>query len=830
MSKQNGSRGAAKRHRILIVEDEAVTAMSTAQILDALGYVVVGSVGTGEEAVARAVADAPDVVLMDVRLGGAMDGVDAAAQIRQRSDVPVIYVTGYTDRELLDRAKATRPYGYIVKPFDERDLVSNIEIAVHRAEVERELAEARRALKASERSLAEAQRIAHVGSWTWEIPADRFRWSREMYAIFGLSQTDIPKPSFSDFLARVHPDDRKRVRRTLFQALRGHGPLEMEYRIVRPDGEERILHSRGELTRDQHGKPLRMAGTGQDVTERRQAETKRRQALAAFENTAELIVVTDAGRHIVMVNRAFSEVTGYSEEEACGRDPAFLSSGRQDEEFYRDLWGKVASEGRWQGELWNRRKNGELYPEWATVSTVSDENGRISNYVMVSADISLIKQSQEELDHVAHHDPLTDLPNRLLFNSRLAHTLRRAQRQRKRAALLFLDLDRFKNVNDTLGHPVGDNLLLAVARRLSETVRAEDTVARLGGDEFVIILEELESADNAAEVAEKILKRLRDPIPLNAHEAVITGSIGISVFPEDGQDTNTLLRNADTAMYRAKDEGRNNYQFYSPEMTVVAMRRLTMEADLRRALDQDELTVYYQPEVDLATGRLTGVEALVRWQHPQQGLILPEHFIPLAEESDLIADIGRFVLRTACAQMRQWRDDGMPSFSVAVNLSGRQLMQEGLVTEVETTLAEFDLDPECLELEITESCLMANPARAVEVVRRLRDLGVTVAIDDFGTGYSSMSYLRRFAVNKLKTDRSFVLDIPHDPSNQAITRAIIALGHILQLKVIAEGVETADQRAFLITNHCDQMQGFLFSPPLPPEQLGPALGFVRTVQ
>lgn len=468
---------------------------------------------------------------------------------------------------------------------------------------------------------------------------------------------------------------------------------------------------------------------------------------------------------------------------------------------------------------WGRRKNGEVYPKWLTITAVRNDERVVSHYVSVFSDISDIKQSEEQLHHLAHHDPLTDLPNRLLLDARLKHALQHAHREGSHIAVLFLDLDHFKKINDTLGHRVGDLLLQVAAKRLLVSVREQDTVARLGGDEMAIVLENLDKAANAATIAQSILDNLSKPFELEGQKVMVSGSIGISIYPQDGQDVTALLKNADAAMYMSKSEGRNGYQFYSKELTEKALQSLALETQLHRALESDEFVLYYQPQVSLQSGRVVGMEALVRWQHPEMGLIPPERFIPLAEESGLIEPIGLWVLRTACAQGKVWQQESAAPLRVAVNISGRQFRRTGLVQEIRDILEETGLDPSYLEVELTESDTMGQAEQTVATLDALQKLGVTIAIDDFGTGYSSLSYLKRFPVDRLKIDRSFVRDIPNDKNDVELVKTIIALGRSLDLSVVAEGVETEEQRRFLISIGCDEMQGFLYSPPKPAEEL-----------
>ena len=559
------------------------------------------------------------------------------------------------------------------------------------------------------------------------------------------------------------------------------------------------------------------------VEAQRRTESLLRQAATFFESASEGVLITDVDTRITAVNRAFTEMTGYSEHDVLGRNPRMLKSGRHDRDFYKTMWSALLQEGEWRGEIWGRRRNGEVFPKWQTIRAVRDDSGRLTHYMSVFSDVSHIKESEAKLHRLAHHDALTDLPNRLLLNARLEHSVQHAQRTGSKVAVLFLDLDHFKKINDSLGHPAGDRLLQLVAERLLVCVRSEDTVARLGGDELTVVLGSLEDAWYAATIAQEILTSLSEPFELEGQDVFVSASIGISMFPDDGQDVTALLKNADAAMYMAKSEGRNRYHFYSRELTSGACEALALETELHHALERGEFFLQFQPQISLASGAIVGVEALLRWRHPEIGLISPVRFIPIAEESGFIVDIGRWVLRNACEQARAWQVDGLKFFRIAVNLSGRQLEQASIVHDVRDVLNDSGLDPSRLELELTESSVMKHEKRMARTLHELRQLGTTIAIDDFGTGYSSLSYLKRYPFDRLKIDRSFVRDIPKNPSDVAFAKAIVALGHSLDLSVIAEGVETREQRDLLTSIGCDEMQGFLYSAPRTADELPPLL-------
>ena len=540
-----------------------------------------------------------------------------------------------------------------------------------------------------------------------------------------------------------------------------------------------------------------------------------------FESTLEGIVITDATGIIETVNPAFSRITGWRKDEVVGKNPRILNSGVQPPEFYQHMWASLRQHGVWQGEVTNRRKDGKLYNEHLTITGIKDANGVFTHFAGIFTDITQRKQAEERLHFLANHDSLTGLPNRTLFMERLNQALANAQRAETMMAVMFLDLDRFKFVNDTLGHAAGDHLLRTVAERLKSILRESDTVARLGGDEFTIILESLSDIQSVASVAKKIIETLAGMVNIDGQDVYVTTSVGISIYPHDGADTQTILMNADTAMYRAKEQGKNTFRFFTADMNTATLERMQLESSLHQAIARNEMRLFYQPKYDLATGRMNGMEALLRWIRPDIGMVPPADFIPIAEESSLIVQLGEWVLNQACTDARRWLDQGILPGAVAVNLSSRQLkLRKNMAKDIEEILLEHNLPPRWLELEITESVAMDNTFEVVNTLARFKSLGVRLAIDDFGTGYSSLAYLKQLPIDILKIDRSFVTHLHEDQDDAAIANAVISLAKSLGLQVVAEGIENIEQLHFLQNQHCESGQGYYFSRPVPAEEMG----------
>jgi len=681
----------------------------------------------------------------------------------------------------------------------------------------RELALSHERLKESEaaaRAAREELEMVIEGSplaiYTRDVDGVVTSWNPAAERIFGWPADE----AIGHLLRTLPPGEEVFSERLRQRVLGGEQFVHEDVRRVRRDGGSIYISTTLAPLKGPGGEVHGYVTIAADITQRKRTEESLRLAARVFDSSNDGIVITLPDATIVAVNEAFTRITGYGAEEAIGRDPRLLQSGWQTDEFYEAMRESLATTGQWRGEIWDRRKDGELYAQWTSISTVRDDEGRVTHYVAVLSDVTARKVAEERLDHLATHDPLTDLANRTLFHERARQALARAARSGDIVAVFFLDLDNFKVINDTLGHFVGDRLLQETARRLAAELRGADTVARQGGDEFTVLLEGLASPDEAAAVARKLLETLAKPFQVEGHEVFVTASLGINLYPNDAGNLDDLLRNADVAMYHAKEQGRNSFRFYSSRLDAGARERLSLETGLRRAVERGELELHFQPQVDLLTDRITGAEALLRWHHPERGMITPGSFVPIAEASGTIVPIGEWVLQEACRRGKAWQMAGMGPLCVAVNVSARQFQDPRFPAMVRTALDQARLDPRFLELELTESLLMHSIDEAARTLASLRALGVKLAIDDFGTGHSSLNYLKRFPVHKLKVDQSFVQGLHQDQEDAAIARAIISLGHGLNLRVNAEGVETAQQLAYVRAENCDEVQGFLIGRPM----------------
>ncbi|RFC40191.1 MAG: PAS domain S-box-containing protein/diguanylate cyclase (GGDEF) domain-containing protein [Candidatus Nitrotoga sp. CP45] len=750
-----------------------------------------------------------DLVLSDHAMPG-FDSFAALQIVQQRGrDLPFIIVSGAIGEDLAVAAIKAGAHDYLLK--------SNLKRLIPAIERELQAAQARRTHFQSEQRFRAtfeqaAVGIAHVG-----LDGRWLRVNHKLCVITGCTEEELlthDRPSIT------YPDDMSDELDSMQQLLAGEVPSSTkEIRYVRKDGSLVWVNLTCSLTRTSTGEPDYFIEVIEDITARKEATEQLRLFARIFDTINEGVVVTDSSNNIVSVNPAFSAITGYSATEAIGKNPRMLHSGLMDKSFYDKMWQSIKKNGRWQGEITDRRKNGESYVEWLSISTMKDAWGEFSHYIAVVSDISERKAAEERMVYIAQHDFLTNLPNRMMLHDRLAQAIAHAGREQRKVAVMFLDLDRFKGVNDTLGHLVGDKLLKVVAGRISSVARTSDTVSRLGGDEFAIMLPYVENTDDIATIAVKLLTSIAGPCVIDGNEIEVTTSIGISVFPEDGNDSESLIAHADAAMYQAKGNGRNNYQFFTHEMNRRSLERMAIKNKLSHALERNELFLLYQPQVNLQSGRIVGVEALIRWNHPVHGNVLPAQFIPIAEENGLIPPIGEWVLREACRQNQEWRKLGLAKITMAVNLSAVQFRQKNLGEIIKAILYESGLAPSGLELEITEGVVMQDAEAAILLLEDMKAMGLKLSVDDFGTGYSSLSYLKRFPIDKFKIDQSFVRDLATDTDDAVIVSTIISMAHSLKLKVIAEGVETLEQLAFLKQQGCDEIQGYYFSQPICAEEL-----------
>lgn len=687
----------------------------------------------------------------------------------------------------------------------------------------RELDAANQALRKSEARLALALKASQLGLWDWNLQTDEVHHSH-IKELFGL-EPEFVRGMLSHLKPLLHPEDLPLLKRALVEHLKGRTEdYLVEYRVRHGDGHWMWIEDRGRaVERGAGGRVLRMVGTRRDISAGKQQEEQRRLSAMVFEAASEGIVILDPDYVLLAVNQAFSRVTGYQIEDMLGRNLVDLPCSRDARRHYSMIHQALEQHGSWQGELVEARKNGELYPQWLQLNVVRDSRGKVSHMVGFFADLSARRESEERMRYLTHYDELTGLANRSLFRERLRDAHQRVRQGGRSLALVHINLDRFKLLNDSLGHDIADQLLQKMARRLVSALPEADTIARLSGDEFAVLFDAYGNLSSLARVATRLSAKLRLPITVEGHELVVNASMGISMLPDSAREIPALVSQANIAMQHAKHLGGNNFQFYTASLQASTLERLQLENQLRKAIEERQLKVFYQPKLCLATGRLNAAEALVRWDHPSMGRVPPGDFIGLAEETGLIGPIGEFVLRQACWQACDWQRQGLPAIRVSVNLSVHQLRQGKLVSLVRNVLQESGLAPQLLELELTESHLLDGVEHIISTFRQLRELGVKLAIDDFGTGYSSLSYLKRIPVDYVKIDQAFIRGLGEGGADAAITRAIITMAHGLSLKVVAEGVEHPGQLAFLKEQKCDEVQGYLVSRPVEAEGLAALL-------
>ncbi len=710
-------------------------------------------------------------------------------------------------------------YGLIRRQLREIE-ASRQALADNEARLEQRVAERTRQLHDNERELARVLEGSDQGYWTWDLPSNVFRVSARWETMLGHAPGEM-NVAIDNWPELVHPEDLPLAMSSIRRHLAGETPMhEAELRVRHQQGGWRWILTRGRVVdRAADGTALTMSGTHTDITDRKQAELAERQSAAVFDNSYEGIMVADADGRITQVNPAFTRITGYAADEVVGRPPSLLSSGRHDADFYQAFWAALQQRGFWNGEIWNRRKGGDVFPALQSITAVRDATGRVLHYVSVFSDISRLKDHEAELDRVAHFDALTGLPNRRLLTDRLEQAVLRASRSGRLGAVCFIDLDGFKAVNDALGHAIGDRLLIGIGEHLKAVLRPEDTLSRLGGDEFVLLLTELGSIKEITQILDRVLHAARQPVAAEDHLLSLSASVGVSLFPNDDADPDTLLRHADQTMYLAKQAGKNRYQLFDAEVDRAAQQRRDQLGRLREALRDGEFELHYQPKVDLRDGTVTGAEALIRWQHPVRGLVSPADFLPVLQGSDLEPAVGEWVIDTALAQVVTWKAQGL-SLPVSVNISPRHLIQPAFAERLASALARHPcVDARDFQLEVLETAAIADMQQAADVLQQCMTLGVGFALDDFGTGYSSLTYLRKLPAQTLKVDRSFVIDMLDDPEDLAIVRGVIELAGAFEREVIAEGVETLAHGEALLAMGCHLAQGYGIARPMPAGEL-----------
>ena len=798
---------------VMIVEDERIVALHLRQQLARLGYDRTSVHSAGINALKAIETDAPDIILMDIRIDGDLDGIETAAGIPEHLMIPIIYLSAYSEDTTLERARKTRPYGFLLKPFSERELHATIQMALERREVEL-------ALRESQERLSLAMHAAQMSCWEVDVSTRKMHSTGLGKFIPGETHdAETITESWDGFLERVSSEDRDMVRKAFEYAVLNGEFYDIVFRGQSHDNSHQCwFRARGKSYINDRKGTQRIIGVMQDITDQRITNDKLRQAMTVFETTQDGILILDPDLNITSANRAYCQITGADPLTVTGTPPYMIVPEQFPPAFYQELFHTLRTRRHWHREIDTRDMSGNPISIVMQIIAVEDDDGVLTHFVAMISDRTAIRQAEQELHYLAQYDGLTGLPNRLLATDRLNRAIERCERTGAVVACLFLDLDDFKNINDTLGHAAGDQVLLIVSTRIKALTDRTDTIARLGGDEFLIVRENMHSQAAAGNLASQIIHELQKPFYIVGHELTLSASIGIALYPENAHSPQDLIRLADTAMYAAKDQGRRTYAFYKSEMTESATHYMTRSLELRRGLEKDELSLYYQPQVDAHTGEMTGAEALIRWNHPENGLLGPAEIIPVAEQSGLIVEIGQWVVEEACAQASRWQNEGQNPIRIAINVSVRQMRSPGFAKAVQSVLTDTGLDPKWLEIEVTESMIQDEDIM-IDTLHELRAVGVSVAIDDFGTGYSCLRSIKSLPIERIKIDRAFINGIPQNTDDAALAEAMIAMARTLGLKVTAEGVETAAQRDFLRAQGCSELQGFLFSKPVPAEQL-----------
>ncbi len=795
--------------RILIVEDEPVVALDLQHTLEEMGHEVVSISECFESAIQSVIEHSPTLVMMDIHLQGKIDGIEACDAIYHGWKIPVIFLTAYVDENTVNRAAACRPFGYLMKPYHSKELYATLQVARSRHDSEAALAR-------SEERLSLALEAAELGIWEWESQIDKIKGDVRFERICGSLLCPVAT-TLQSMLDRIHPEDRSKLENHLSK----RGFFHISFRALRESGSYAWLELYGNR-RERLDESSVIVGAIRDISVKKEIEDKLRQASVVYNTIAEGIMILDGSGRLISVNPAFSKLTGYELADIAGQTPEDFLVVRQDNDpSYQEL--ALSIDGSWTSEGVCKCSDGRVFNSLQQVCVVRDDEGNAIQFVHTISDLTTIRATEKQLVYLAYHDSLTKLPNRRMFMDRLKHAMASGDRSGQHGALLFIDMDDFKTLNDTLGHDMGDLLLEEVARRLSSCVRECDTVARLGGDEFMVMLEQLshiseEAAAQTEIVAKKIIAHLDEEYQLSVHDYRCTPSVGATLFLGNVQGIDELIKQADIAMYQSKKGGRNQLSFFDPSMQQSVIKRATLDAELHRALERQEFRLHFQIQVD-AWRQSIGAEALIRWYHPELGIVPPNEFIPLAEETGLILPIGQWVLKTACQQIQAWQSNPKTRHLVlAVNISAKQIRQKNFCSTVLALVEKYQVPPHLLKLEITESVLLDDVEETIKTMLELNSVGIRFSMDDFGAGYSSLQYLKRLPLEQLKIDRSFVQDLENNSSDRTIVRTIITMAQSLNIDVIAEGVETEAQRELLQNKGCIHYQGYLFGKPVDIEQ------------
>lgn len=802
---------------VLLIEDNVADARLTELLLEesAPGQFRFTTVATLQQALSKAAEQDFHVALLDLSLPDSR-GLASLGKLRALSPLlPIVVLTGTDDEQLAIKALQQGAEDYLVKRQDNAALLRRaIRYAIERARADA-------TLKRSEGQFRAVFENAGLGIGLIDRQGHLFSANPALRGMLADAPDQNPQATFYDY---IHPDDRTRFIPLTEALLQGrHENLSAEVRFVPKAGFFAWGQAHVSLVRSADGHPQFAVGMVEDITRRKAMEEQLHLAAKVLEATSEGVFVTDADLQIVHVNPAFSLITGFTADDVLGQTPSILASGRHNPDFYASMWTSIHSEGAWGGEIWNRKKSGDLFAVWINISVVKNEQDETTHYFAVFSDITLRKESEERLNHQANHDVLTGLPNRALFQERLARAKIRAERNRLVFALLFLDLDQFKQINDNLGHLAGDTLLRSVATRLTGAVRRQDTVARLGGDEFVLIIEDISDFRDAATVAQKILGRFAEPFLLSDQPTRVSTSIGISLYPSDGMDAEMLLRQADEAMYCAKKQGRGSFRFAATDLSERAFERETLRAALHRTVEEGGLEIHYQPIIALDTGTIQSVEALLRWRHPEIGLMIPGQFLPLAVESGLMPRIGKWVLESALRQLVLWRSSGHPDLRLCINVGKSELHAENFAHLLRNCLAAHGVPADALDIELPVALVMDAAPATRDAISQLHEMACRIALDDFGAGRTDFRTLRQVPINTLKISPDFIRGLPASKDEAKLITAAIVVAHSLSISVVAKAVETSEQYDYLCRNHCDAAQGYLFSRPLPPAEFPPPL-------